>query len=301
MTAIKKWKMTLAIMGTVALTTTGCSPQLNILSKIGFGQPADQSVTAQKKGNQKNHETADPSNVEGADKSSPSKAVNGPGYSSDPTGQRKAPDRPWLKETIKVTADGQHIVTNPASILVCADKHRSLGDYVPKHLVVPDIPFPFHDPKKVQKAHLRKIAATAIERLFQAAKKDGIQLLGVSGYRSYDRQKAVFASNVNYYGSTEKANQVSAKPGESEHQTGLSMDVSSEKFGYRLKQQFGKTEAGKWLVNNGWKYGFIIRYPKGKEDITGYEYEPWHIRYVGKKAAKVIHEKQITLEEYLSK
>lgn len=97
------------------------------------------------------------------------------------------------------------------------------------------------------------------------------------------------------------ANQTSAKPGESEHQTGLAMDVSSPSVNFQLTQYYGHTREGKWLVENAPKHGFIIRYPEGKEYITGYNYEPWHIRYVGKNAAEFIMNENITLEEYLGK
>ncbi|HET7615667.1 MAG TPA: M15 family metallopeptidase, partial [Bacillales bacterium] len=110
-----------------------------------------------------------------------------------------------------------------------------------------------------------------------------------------------FQSNVDQYGSAEKANQVSARPGQSEHQTGLSMDISTPEIGVDLDQNFGETKAGKWVAAHAADFGFILRYPKGKEDITGYEYEPWHLRYVGKKPAKTIMENHLTLEEYLSK
>ncbi|WP_432409628.1 M15 family metallopeptidase [Wukongibacter sp. M2B1] len=97
------------------------------------------------------------------------------------------------------------------------------------------------------------------------------------------------------------ANQTSAKPGESEHQTGLAMDVSSPSVNFQLTQYYSQTREGKWLVENAPKHGFIIRYPAGKEYITGYNYEPWHIRYVGKNAAEFIMNENITLEEYLGK
>lgn len=220
--------------------------------------------------------------------------------SSDDNSQQADIDKPLLKETVKVTQEGKHIITNPASLLVCANKHRTLpSDYVPDHLVVPDIPFPYSHPEDYTKAHLRKIAAKHIDQLFAAAKKAGVQLYGISGYRSYDRQDVIFSQNVEEAGSVQKANQFSAKPGQSEHQTGLSMDVSTAKMNFRLLQSFGDTRAGQWLAAHSAEYGFILRYPKGQKDITGYEYEPWHLRYVGKKHAQKIAKKDITLEEYL--
>jgi len=97
-----------------------------------------------------------------------------------------------------------------------------------------------------------------------------------------------------------KAAKYVALPGQSEHQTGLAMDVTSESANWGLSNNFGETNEGKWLKDNCYKYGFILRYPEGKEDITGYNYEPWHIRYVGKKVSTYIYTNNITLEEFFS-
>lgn len=198
----------------------------------------------------------------------------------------------------KPTENSPKIVDNPNSILVVANKTHHLPEsFVPNDLVETPVPFPFEEdlPKKM----LRAEAASALDDMFKAANSQGLDLFAQSGYRSYDRQEAIFASNVDRYGSKEKANQVSAEPGESEHQTGLAMDVTSPAVNYRLVQSFDQTEEGQWVLNHAHEYGFIIRYPKGDSSITGYDYEPWHLRYVGKKAANYIHSKQITLEEYL--
>ena len=95
-----------------------------------------------------------------------------------------------------------------------------------------------------------------------------------------------------------EANRVSAVPGTSEHQTGLTIDVSSPSAGNALEEAFGHTEEGQWLAQRAPEFGFIIRYPEGAEDITGYVYEPWHIRYVGKDLAPDIADSGLTLEEY---
>lgn len=189
------------------------------------------------------------------------------------------------------------IVENPYDILVLVNKEHALPNHFEPHdLVVPDVRFPFaeDDPKK----QLRKEAADALEELFRAAEADGIYLFAVSGYRSYERQEAIFAANVEKHGE-DHANTFSAKAGESEHQTGLVMDVTSQEVGFDLLTEFGESEAGKWLEQHAHEYGYIIRYPRGKEHITKYQYEPWHLRYVGKKAAKEIVENDLTLEEYL--
>lgn len=121
-----------------------------------------------------------------------------------------------------------------------------------------------------------------------------------SAYRPYEYQKALHDRYKQADGAV-KANTYSAKAGYSEHETGLCLDVSSPSVNYNLVQAYGTTEEGKWLARNAHKHGFIIRYPKGKEKITGYDYEPWHIRYVGKTAAGEIYKKNQTLEEYLNK
>ncbi|WP_181349579.1 D-alanyl-D-alanine carboxypeptidase family protein [Thalassobacillus sp. CUG 92003] len=190
------------------------------------------------------------------------------------------------------------VVSNPSKLLVLVNKNSKLpGDYVPQPLVTPDVRFPFEEdlPKKL----MRPVAANALEKLFAAGDQAGLNLYALSGYRSYDRQEAIFASNVERYGSEEKANEVSAHAGESEHQTGLTMDVTSPKVDFGLTVEFGQTKEGQWLKQHASDYGFIIRYPKGKKNITGYQYEPWHLRYVGKEAAQAIDSQGITLEKYL--
>lgn len=175
--------------------------------------------------------------------------------------------------------------------------NRLEKNYVPQSLRIPNVKFAsFADPnvKKMDTS-----AASALESLFDAAKKDGITLLAVSGYRDYSYQEMLYDRKASAVGKTE-ADKYVAQPGASEHQTGLAMDVGSNECA-TLEQSFDKTQAYKWIESNCYKYGFIIRYPKGKENITGYNYEPWHIRYVGISPASEIFQRHITLEEYLSK
>lgn len=203
-----------------------------------------------------------------------------------------APDK-----TIEVGKNGVATVTNPESMLVLVNKKRELSSaYAPDDLVKPDVEFSFSGDSPKQK--MRKTAANALEKLFAGAKKDGITLKAVSGYRSYATQKSIFTRNADLKGE-EVANRTSARPGQSEHQTGLAMDVSSASANYELEQKFGQTKEGKWLAAHCAEYGFIIRFLKGEEDVTGYSYEPWHVRYVGKDAAKQIMKQGVTLEAYL--
>lgn len=200
-----------------------------------------------------------------------------------------------LQATVK-EEDGTAVVTNAEANMVVVNKKRSLPiGYVPGDLVEPQVPFSFEGPH--EKRQMRKEAADALEKLFAGAQKDGIELRAVSGYRSYKRQVSIFNNNVKTKGQA-YASQVSAVPGTSEHQTGLAIDVSSPSVGNALEQTFGASKEGKWLAKHAPEYGFIIRYMKGKEDVTGYVYEPWHIRYVGEDIAEDITKQGLTLEEY---
>jgi len=170
------------------------------------------------------------------------------------------------------------------------------SDYVPKDLVaLDDVPTVLPNPEINQ---LREAAYNALKELFEAAmEEENYSLFARSGYRSYDTQDALYSAYVANYGQ-EAADKFSAKPGQSEHQTGLAMDITTETMNYVLDITFGETIEGKWVQENAHRFGFIVRYPLGKEDITGYQYEPWHIRYVGKDLAKEIYESELTMEEY---
>ena len=143
-----------------------------------------------------------------------------------------------------------------------------------------------------------KKARHALQKLLNDGNKQGFQLSNASGFRSYQSQEQLFDQYVQRDGE-KAANKYSAKPGHSEHQTGLTYDIVSENTDTNFKTSFGNTEEGQWLKDNAYKYGFIIRYPKNKTHITGYQYEPWHIRYVGKDTAKKLYKSNETLEEYL--
>lgn len=146
--------------------------------------------------------------------------------------------------------------------------------------------------------YLRAEAASAFHELVEGALQEGHEIVVTTAYRSYGFQSTLYNNYVQNHGQQE-ADTFSAMPGKSEHQTGLAADVSSPSVGYSLTADYIDTAEGKWLSDNAHKFGFIIRFPKGKEDITGYMYEPWHIRYVGKTAAKYIYNNDITLEEFL--
>jgi D-alanyl-D-alanine carboxypeptidase len=203
---------------------------------------------------------------------------------------------PVIDEEVTSFVPATEMDLDPTSITVFVNKEFALPkDYKPDDLVTPNIRFDIltYDERTL----LRSEAAKAIERLFAAAEKEGLYLYGVSGYRSFARQWKIFTNNIATQGKAHTL-QYSAVPGTSEHQTGLSMDVSAKSIHYKLDEEFADTPEGKWLAENAYKYGFTIRYPKDKVDITGYAYEPWHIRYVGRGLSYYLHDHELTLEEY---
>jgi len=186
---------------------------------------------------------------------------------------------------------------NPADTLILVNK-QNRAPAVPPTLVLPDVPPTTED--KAKNIYMQPVAAEALEALFAAANEEGIILYATSGFRSYSTQKAIFDRRSQQRGE-KAANRSVAKPGYSEHQTGLAMDVEGHSsLGSGLVEDFGETSEGKWLAENCHRFGFIIRYIKGKTDITGYIYEPWHIRYVGHEAAEEISLLDITFEEYIA-
>jgi LAS superfamily LD-carboxypeptidase LdcB len=202
-----------------------------------------------------------------------------------------------LAGTTYIDTDGKVIVKNPDDLLVLVNKYRNLpADYKPKDLVIPNVRFAFQGMD--EKKYMRKEAAKALEELFKAAEEEGIYLYAVSGFRSYGRQKFLFEYRAARNG-FEEANKLTAYPGQSEHQTGLAMDINCKAYGTDLKESFSQTPEGIWIKNNAHRFGFILRYPKGTEHITCYSYEPWHIRYVGRQVANEIYERGITFEEYM--
>lgn len=198
------------------------------------------------------------------------------------------------------TVNGQEVIQNASNLFALVNKNFGLpAEYFPDDLVRPNVSFSFGN-EDIEKSKLRKEAADALEKMFADAEQSGVMLYAVSGYRSYNRQETLFTAEVQKKGE-EMAVEAVATPGNSEHQTGLAMDISSRSVGLSLTEQFGVTPEGKWLEKNAHRYGFILRYPKGKEHLTGYMYEPWHYRYVGHDVATEIYRNDWTLEEYFEK
>lgn len=182
--------------------------------------------------------------------------------------------------------------TNLNTELILVNKYNYVTeDYIPENLQPLDTSYARSGMQLVD------IAKEAFESMSEDAKKEGMNIIAMSSYRSYDYQVNLYNNYVKTDGK-EAADTYSARPGYSEHQTGLAVDVYNLELPYT---SFEETEEFNWMQENAYKYGFILRFPKDKVDITGYQYEAWHYRYVGKEVAKYIHNHNMTLEEYIAK
>ena len=177
--------------------------------------------------------------------------------------------------------------------LMLVNKYYSLNkEYIPEDLVYISQKYAWGEKNSKQ---IRKVCYDAFIEMWKKAKEDGYQLMINSAYRKPQEQEEIY----NYYKENrgEKyADKIAARPGSSEHETGLALDIFSIKNSN--KSTFEETDEAKWLEDNAYKYGFILRYPKDKKDITGYEYESWHYRYIGIDAATKCHNDDITFDEY---
>jgi D-alanyl-D-alanine carboxypeptidase len=188
---------------------------------------------------------------------------------------------------------GAASIDDPSSYWVVVNKQRPLNpvDYYPPDLRAPQVPYGAYD----QRADV----ATAVEQMFAAfLAETGQEMESISGFRSYDSQVGTYQGWVNSLGQ-EQADLVSARPGYSEHQTGLAIDIGSVPAVCSLEECFSGTTQAQWGAANAYRFGFILRYPADKTAVTGYAYEPWHFRFVGVDLATDMHDKGITtLEEY---
>lgn len=209
-----------------------------------------------------------------------------------------APDNKKVDPAIEVFSKQTFSRDDPASVWVVTNKHRPLqpSDYTPSDLIVPNIPLRL--PAKNDEMLLRAEPTRALEEMYQAAKKDGLELMVASAYRSFNYQKGLYNGYVKRQGQAEADSQ-SARPGYSEHQTGFAVDLEPASRKCEVEVCFADTPEGQWLAANAYKYGFVIRYQKDKQAVTGYMYEPWHMRYVGKPLAQELHRQgNPTLEEF---
>lgn len=214
--------------------------------------------------------------------------------------------KPSAKPSVKQPANTppafdktQYSTTDASSIWVIVNKQHQLdpADYAPVNLIVPRIALRANITSTEK--YVRADMANALAIMATAAKNAGINLNLQSGYRSYNFQQALYGSYVKQQGQAE-ADTESARAGYSEHQTGLAADLGgTTQPNCNVAECFANTTEGKWLAANAYKYGFIIRYPQGKQAITGYVYEPWHIRYVGPELATEMHNQNVlTMEEF---
>ncbi|MBM7795586.1 D-alanyl-D-alanine carboxypeptidase family protein [Pseudoglutamicibacter cumminsii] len=220
-----------------------------------------------------------------ADKEPAKGSIAGPKVSAAPSASTKEPGESE-KPSENAEDRSPEIPSDPNNIKVLANKKRPLEPltYAPKDLV-----------HIGSGQSMRSEAAQAFKKLRNAGAASGVNFHPVSGYRSYNQQAATYNHWRATYGQ-QHADSVSAAPGTSEHQLGLAVDVSDGIC--HLRRCFATTNAGQWVARNAHKYGFVIRYPDGKTDVTGYWYEPWHLRYVGTELADELTSKGLTLEEY---
>jgi D-alanyl-D-alanine carboxypeptidase len=188
----------------------------------------------------------------------------------------------------------KYSTTEPSSLWVIVNKQNPLPKtYSPADLT---------DVKSLEvtnpdEAKLRPDANKALTELVKTAGKEKLTYVMVSGYRSYNLQEIIYAGNVSKDGQ-KKADATSARPGYSEHQTGLAVDLGRTDNKCKLQVCFGDTKEGKWLADNAHKFGFIIRYQPDEQNIVGYSYEPWHIRYITKELSEELFKKDLTMEEF---
>ncbi len=193
-------------------------------------------------------------------------------------------DQPYYTNT----KPSENLNTN----LILVNKYNYVTqDYIPENLEPIDTAYARSGMQLVSEAK------NAFEELSQNAKEDDMTILAMSSYRSYDYQVNLYNNYVETDGK-QAADTYSARAGYSEHQTGLAVDVYNGVIPYT---SFEETEEFTWMQQNAYKYGFILRFPEDKTNITGYQYESWHYRYVGKEIAEEIYKNNLTLEEYLAK
>jgi len=194
-------------------------------------------------------------------------------------------------------SDIKEVTRSGDDLLVLVNKeYRLPSSYVPSDLVSASL----SGIRKGEGFLLRNILINDLRELVSAAAADGIDLSIRSGYRSYSTQISTYNHWLNVNGgSISAADRISARPGHSQHQLGTAVDFSSAEIQDGLGGVFSSTKASVWLANNAWRYGFIISFPSGYESVTGYNYESWHYRYIGKTYAQEVHSSGTILELYL--
>lgn len=202
---------------------------------------------------------------------------------TSPSNQNSQP----VETQVSAFNKGLFSVTEPTSLWVVVNKKRALpSTYAPDDLIAAG-----------NGQSMRREANEALQKLLADAQKAGVPLKSLSGYRSYATQDRVYNSYVAKDGRA-AADTYSARPGHSEHQTGLAMDLGNGNGQCDLDACFGNTKGGQWIAQNAHKYGFTVRYAQDKTSVTGYQYEPWHLRYVGIGLAQELYKNKQTMEEF---
>lgn len=215
---------------------------------------------------------------------------------SQPTASKSSDQKQQNSSTTPSFDKTKYSIDQPGSIWWIVNKKRALPEgYVPSDLVVPNVSLRVPGNETMQ---ISKQIQPALQQLFDAMKQQGYNMYLSSGYRSYQYQVNLYNGYVAKDGQA-AADKYSARPGTSEHQTGLAFDIGRADKKCELEICFGETPEGQWLKDHAHEYGFIIRYPSPeKEPITGYQYEPWHLRYVGVDLATELHNTGQTMEEF---
>lgn len=204
-----------------------------------------------------------------------------------PTPSSTPSPTPTPEPTVEPTVD----TTTVSSIQKITNKSHPIDSgYVPVDLTVVNV-------NSNGTQYLRQEAASELAKMFAAAHKDGIDLYLVSGYRSYAQQLALYNTYVSTDGKA-LADSYDAIPGACEHQLGLAVDLSDDNRDHDIDNSFESTAAYQWLLKHSYEYGYILRFPRGKESITGIAYNPWSFRYIGVEEAKKVYDSGLTLEEY---
>jgi D-alanyl-D-alanine carboxypeptidase len=207
-------------------------------------------------------------------------------------GRPYAPAANLSKDKTQKTSYPSSTTCDDLDVLV--DRSHPLpSDYIPKDLV----PLREHGIATMGSEMLRREAAEPLGRLVEDAKEAGEKLVVASAYRSYEVQQRSHRSLMGVLGAG--AGRLSATPGHSQHQLGTAVDFTNPAVGYKLGVPFARTSASRWLEHHAWEYGFVLAYPRGEEERTGYRWEPWHYRYVGVRDAKRIEHSDQSLQEFL--
>jgi D-alanyl-D-alanine carboxypeptidase len=212
-----------------------------------------------------------------------------------PTREDEASKGQETKEQARISPG---LATTCDDVRVLVDRTHSLSpDYVPKDLVLLQgyrVPTLGSDVFR-----LRREAAENLGHLVESAATDGEELVVASAYRSYEEQQLSHERLMSVFGTD--ANGMSAAPGHSQHQLGTAVDFTNAAAGYQVWRPFAQTSAYWWLEHHAWEYGFVLAYPRGKEEQTGYQWEPWHYRFVGVEDAKRLEKKDLSLQEFLER